>query len=148
MRSANLSIVTLLAVTTSVWAAPKCDVSAQGPDFGTYDSLASSPNDAVGTITVTCGTGLPYVIELSASQLGPNGEREMKQGGGGARATYYLYTDAGRTRVWADGRNGTFTVTGVTSGAAQQVPVYGRAPAGQTLPFGTYGDSVQVRVQF
>ncbi len=148
MRCASCALIALLAATTTAWAAPKCDVTAQGPNFGLYDTLSSNPTDAVGTIQVTCDPGMPYSIELQTSQLGPNGERQMKQGGGGARATYFLYTDATRTRIWGDGNGGTFTVTGVGTGAAQQVPVYGRVPARQAPPFGTYGDSVQVRVQF
>ena len=148
MRRANWALIALLAATATAWGAPRCDITAQGPNFGLYDTLSGSPTDAVGTIQVICDPGIPYSIEMEVSQLGAGGAREMKQGGGGARATYFLYTDPARTRIWGDGSGGTFTVTGVGSGAAQQVPVYGRVPPGQTPPFGTYGDSVQVRVQF
>lgn len=138
----------LLGAATAAGAAPRCDVSAQGPAFGLYDSLSPNPTDAVGTIRVTCTAGVRYGVALQVSQVGPTGAREMKQSGGGARAAYYLYTDSARTRVWGDGTGGTFTVTGVGSGSAQQIPVYGRVPARQSLPFGGYRDSVQVRVDF
>jgi spore coat protein U-like protein len=148
VRCASWALIALLAATATAWAAPRCDITAQGPNFGLYDTLSGSPTDAVGTILVSCDPGIPYSIEMEVSQLGAGGAREMKQGGGGARATYFLYTDSARTRIWGNGSGGTYTVTGVGNGAAQQVPVYGRVPPGQTPPFGTYGDSVQVRVQF
>jgi len=107
VRRANWALIALLAATATAWGAPRCDITAQGPNFGLYDTLSGSPTDAVGTIQVICDPGIPYSIEMEVSQLGAGGAREMKQGGGGARATYFLYTDPARTRIWGDGSGGT-----------------------------------------
>lgn len=147
MRYASWVLLLLLVATTS-WAAPKCDISTPGLNFGSYDPLSASPTDAVGSIEVACGQGIPYSIEFEVSQQDATGGREMKITGGPTRATYYLYTDSARTRIWGDGTSGTHTVNGIGDGTTHQVTVYGRVPAGQNLPFGTYRDSVLARVAF
>jgi len=61
---------------------------------------------------------------------------------------YNLYTDAGRTTVWGDGTASSVTAAGTGSGAQQSLTVYGRIPASQSVPAGSYSDTVTATINF
>jgi spore coat protein U-like protein len=62
---------------------------------------------------------------------------------------YAVYTDSARSTVWGDGGAGaTATIDGTGSGTAQSTTIYGRIPAGQTVPAGSYSDTVNVTVTY
>ena len=67
---------------------------------------------------------------------------------GGNTLTYNLYTDPSRTQVWGDGTGGSNVSNGSGSGAAQTINVYGRISSGQTVPTGTYTDTITVTINF
>jgi spore coat protein U-like protein len=62
------------------------------------------------------------------------------------RLSYFLYSDAGWTTVWANtvgtgvAHTGTATATAIT--------VYGQVTAGQNVPAGSYSDTVVATVTF
>ena len=62
---------------------------------------------------------------------------------------YALYTDSGHTTLWGDGAGGTTaTIDGTGNGISQSSTIYGRVPAGQTVPAGGYADTVNVTVTY
>jgi spore coat protein U-like protein len=99
-----------------------CTISAGTLNFGTYDTLAASPDDDTGTVTITCTSGTNFL-------------------------NYEIYQDAGRTIVWGSVASGQHQNTTGT-GAAQNFTAYGRIPALQNVPAGSYTDTVTATVNF
>jgi spore coat protein U-like protein len=60
--------------------------------------------------------------------------------------TYNLYTDASRLISWGDGSGGSSTVS--MTGAAADIPVYGRMAARQNVPAGAYADTIVVTITY
>ncbi len=113
-----------------------CTVAATDLAFGNYLANAASPLDGTSTITVTCTSGLPYGVSLGASA----NARTMSRAGG-FTLNYGMYNDAARSVA--------FGFTGASgNGVGQAYTVYGRVPAGQFVPVGTYTDTVTVTVAY
>lgn len=127
------------------------NVTATTVSFLSYDPLSAQPKDGVGTITVACaGLGLlpDASVKLSAGTSGAFATRQMALGA--ARLRYNLYVDANRSTIWGDGSPGTSIQShqALLSLGAHLFTVYGRIPAGQDAPAGTYLDSITVTVDF
>ena len=144
-----LAVLGLLLAPVPAWA---CTVSSAGVAFGAYNSLSGAPDDSTGTILVECHPSDHSVeVAIGAGLSGSFATRRMNNGA--ATLNYNLYTSAARTLVWGDGTQGsvTQTLTGgtVSSGTRRFTAiVYGRIPAAQSVPFGTYNDTVVVTVTF
>jgi spore coat protein U-like protein len=131
--------------------AGSCSISSvSGVSFGSYDVFDSMPRDSTGSVTVLCsglGSGL-ISIELSSGNGATAANRYMLNGS--TTLDYNLYVDSSHMSIWGDGLNGT-VVQGPLS-IADLVPttwtVYGRIPAQQNVPAGSYTDSITVTVQF
>jgi spore coat protein U-like protein len=63
------------------------------------------------------------------------------------RLAYFLYLDAGRTTAWGN-TFGTGRLVAEVNGTPSVETIYGRVPAGQNLPVGSYQDTVVVTVTF
>jgi len=124
-------------------ARANCTVSAGSIVFGSYDVFSAQPLDGAGSIGIDCDLATPYSISLGTGG-GSYGQRELASGPD--RLGYNLYTGATRVIVWGDGSGGTGTVGGNTAQASHTV--YGRIPAGQNVPAGSYGDTIIVTVSF
>ncbi|HEX6376217.1 MAG TPA: spore coat U domain-containing protein [Allosphingosinicella sp.] len=124
-------------------AAASCNVNPSGVSFGAYDPLSSSPLDGVGNIAISCDASTSFAISLSTG-AGSYAERRMSSGG--AALTYNLYTDASRLTPWGDGSGGSSTVS--MTGAAADIPVYGRMAAHQNVPAGAYADTIVVTITY
>jgi len=124
-------------------ARANCTVSAGSVVFGSYDVFSVQPLDGAGSIGIDCDPATPYSISLGTGG-GSYGQRELASGGDSLG--YNLYTGATRVVVWGDGSGGTGTVGGSTAQASHTV--YGRIPAGQNVPAGSYGDTIIVTVSF
>jgi spore coat protein U-like protein len=124
-----------------------CVVTADDLDFGAYDPTAGSAHAATTTLEVTCTPGTDYDIALDeGSGAGATiASRLMTQGGD--TLTYSLFQDSGHTSLWGD-TLGVNTVGDTGDGTAQSFTVYGRIPAGQYQPAGTYLDTVTVTVEY
>ena len=128
-----------------------CTVSATGVAFGTYDTLSPAPDDGTGTISITCHPRVHSVeVGLSTGLAGAFTGRTMLNGV--AALNYNLYTDAARVTVWGDGiaaPSVTLTPGSVSAGDRTLVrTIYGRIPAQQSVPFGTYNDIIVVTLTF
>ncbi len=145
----NLSarpMVSMLAVVLAMaaqqtWAA--CSVHAQAVSFGSYDVFSKLHLDGTGIIDVSCSPSIVYTISLS-----PGGETyvQRQMASGGAVLDYNLYTNASRTVVWGDGTGATATVSG--SGTSASHTIYGRIPAGQNKPVGSYSNTITLTLTF
>ena len=147
MPASAATATTTFAVSGTV--VPTCSVSATPMSFGAaIPNPINSNVDATSTVTATCSSGAPYTIALSAG-LGAGATfaaRRMTSGPNGL--TYTLFTDAGRATVWGDGTAGNTLSNNNGSGSAQVISVFGRIPAPQTVPTGTYTDTITVTVTF
>jgi spore coat protein U-like protein len=132
-----------------------CNVSATAVNFGTYNPLSGSPNDATGTITVSCqvsliGLFVSWTIALNSGSSGNYGARQMRSGANSL--SYNLYTSAARSSVWGDGTGGTTVVSAnpflIVGSNNVNYSVYGRISAGQDQAAGTYTDVITVTVTY
>ena len=132
-------------------AAISCTVSSAGLAFGVYNVLASTAKIATGTVTVNCTgdteSANNRILFLSGGGSGNYNARRMLSGA--SQLTYQIYSNSIRTTIWGDGFNGTASVN-----LAVQVPgsasatLYGRIPALQSVPSGSYLDTILVTVNF
>lgn len=164
-RTLALTLLSLSsAAWNAAWAAPACTVSATPVSFGAYDHLNLLPNDSSGTLTVECqevgmltlDTLVNYTIELDTGGAASYLPRAMTNAGD--TLDYNLYTDISRSAIWGDGTGGTFTVMNsllvpgcvlmVCPTVSQNETVYGRIPASQIIPGGSYTDTITVTVDY
>ena len=128
-----------------------CTVSSAGLAFGVYNVLASTANDATGSVTVNCtGDTEPAnnrILYLSGGGSGNYNARRMLSGAN--QLNYQIYSNASRTTMWGDGSNGTGSVTvAVAIPGSASATLYGRIPALQSVPSGSYLDTILVTVNF
>lgn len=168
MRTSGAVLLALLGFGATAEArAASCTVSSIGVAFGVYDPLATAPNDATGTVTVTCvwtsagGPGTQRVrpvIALSAGLSPSTYAQRVLRTLAGDRLNYNLYRNTARTQIFGNGSSG--TVTAPTSPATLSLPpsgtprtgtraIYGRMPALQSTAVpGSYSDTITVTVTF
>ncbi len=121
-----------------------CSVTAVGLDFGAYDG---SQNDQTASITVTCTVkGIPYRIGLNDGMHFSAPNRRLKHNASASYLIYELYRDAGRSARW--GIDDASDVDMTSDGTAQRFTIYGRVPAGQSGPVGSYSNTTIVTVNF
>jgi spore coat protein U-like protein len=131
-----------------------CSITALPVAFGNYDALSVTPNDATGSVDVTCSVGSLPKIWLGQGLNAGGGStaavpvRRMQKSATGNYLGYQLYQEALRTNVWG-GTDGSspaalpaLGITGVTS------TIYGRVPINQTSTTGAYADTVVATVNF
>lgn len=128
-------------VTSSV--PTSCTVTAAELDFGPYHGRQ---NDQTSGVTVTCTQGVPYQIGLDNGIHYSAPNRRLKHDSTANYLIYELYRDADRTARWGSDDASSVHMTG--DGAAQHINVYGRVPAGQTGPVGSYSNITTVIVTF
>ena len=143
-----LGIGGVLLVILSQASLAACTIAATPVSLGSYDVFSTSPNDnGIGTLTIVCGggPGNNYLVTLSMGQSGGYTTRVMKSGAN--PLNYNLYTDAARTTIWGDGTGGSSFMTAAKN-ATTTLNVYGRIPAGQDVPAGSYTDNITATVTF
>jgi spore coat protein U-like protein len=134
-------VQTTFQVTSSVSAV--CTVTAAGMDFGAYQG---KQHDQTSSITVTCNKGTSYQIGLDNGVHYSAPYRRLKHRTTDNYLIYELYRDAVRTARW--GNDDASRVHMTSDGEAQHINVYGRVPAGQTGPIGSYSNTTTVTVNF
>ncbi len=159
MKLAKIFLILLLAsrlFPPATAEAFNCDVSATAVNFGGYDVLSPTPNDAVATITVSCNIPpqnpqAPLAVKISVSP-GSSGSffpRRVPPLGGGAGRAYNLFTGPTFSTVWGDGTGGSATQTNfVTRATPWTATIYGRIPPRQNVSAGSYGDALTVTIEW
>ncbi len=143
-------------LTVQAFGTAVCTVDAAATAFGLYDSLSSSNDDTLGTITVRCtgniGDPVNYNLALNAGQNGTFSNRVMDAGS--SQLSYNLYIDAGRTNLWGDGTSGTSTLSGSynlsSTSDTHTFTVYARAYGGQNTAAMSpgYTDTVMITLTY
>jgi spore coat protein U-like protein len=132
-----------------------CVIETRPFNFGTYDPLASTPVDALGSVIYTCGVALSDVnrgvknIRVNMSRGVTNSyDRAMTSAADHLR--YNIYLDANHRTVWGDGTSNTdyYFDPHPPNKTPVTVPAYGRIFALQDVPAGNYADVLQVTILF
>jgi spore coat protein U-like protein len=99
-------------------------------------------------VTCTVGISASWDILLSTGSSGSFTPRRLFSGGNSMQ--YNLYINAGRTQVWGDATGGTVKMSDsqLVVVGTNQYSVYGRIPALQDLPPGTYTDTITVTLNY
>jgi spore coat protein U-like protein len=131
----------VLTVTATVLSA--CSLSGGTLSFGSYTSGQAQNLDVDGSVNyVNCSGSLSFTLDGGGS--GNVHARQMSQGA--SRLNYQIYRNSVRNAVWGSGADAHGVVLlGTQSGA---VTVYGRIPANQIVPEGTYTDTVNITLTF
>ncbi len=150
-RRASLLMAVLLGALAAGNADAACNVTATGISFGNYDVFATAPVDSTGSVTVTCDDIPPAspVIAIGPGAAGTFLPRRMRHASLLAVLDYNIFTSPSMAAVWGDGTGGTTTVPAgrvPRSRPPRPITIYGRIPAGQNVPAGTYGDTLVVTV--
>jgi spore coat protein U-like protein len=139
-----------MTVSSSVTAT--CVISAAPLSFGPYDTVTTGNVDAQAVLTFTCTSGTTGIQITLGQGLAPAEDssdatplRQMQSGDD--RLAYFLYQESGRTTVWGN-TLATAPAAVVGTGEAQTATVFGRIPADQNVPAGTYTDTVAATVNF
>ena len=147
------SASTSLSVSATV--ANNCTISTAALAFGAYDPVATNAStalDGTGTVTIACTKGATTTIGLDTGTHSGNASgttRAMSDGAGSpSYLSYELYQNSSRTTVWSNSGGGLFTPAAAPSRAARSYTAYGRVPAGQDTPAGSFTDSVTATVNF
>jgi spore coat protein U-like protein len=126
-----------------------CTISATSLDFGTYNPAEGS--NVTGTVKTNCTVNANAVITLSQGyNSATNSSNEIPlrrlRNGDTNYLSYYLYQNSGKTAIWGNGVDTAVTVTG--TGIDKSTSVYGVIPAGQSIPSGSYTDTVTALVTY
>ncbi len=129
-------------MTIAVTVPAVCTIAPGTLAFGSY--VGTGPAlDAQGAFDIQCTRNTPYTVGLGP---GNNFSATRRMAAGTSYLAYELYRDVARTSIW-DTALGVVTGT-TTSITPVPLTVYGRIPASQFVPSGSYSDTVQSTVTF
>ncbi len=138
-----------------VLAGVNCSVSPPAFTFPAYVSNSPSIVTLTSNLPVTCTTNssgsdnVSYTVSFSAGNSGSALARVMKKGA--TNMSYNIYKNSSYTQVLGNGTGGqTFITKSYTFSVSRtdQYPIYGRIPASQVLPTGTYTDTIAITVEW
>ena len=129
-----------------------CTISTTALNFGTYDRVIGS--NVTATVTTNCSVNASAQIMLgqglnsdtASSNDSPLRRLKNENGGTINYLSYTLYQNSGKTTIWGNSTNTGVNVVG--NGNNQVSSVYGAITAGQSLPAGTYTDTVVANITF
>jgi spore coat protein U-like protein len=127
----------------------QCTITATPLDFGTQPGSITSNIDQQNTINVTCNLLTSWTVSLNkGTGNGATVVLRKMTAPGGATVDYTIYRDPLRMEVWGDGTPGTFTVSGTGTGLVDSRIGFGRVPAPQSVPTGSYLDTITAEISF
>jgi len=128
-----------------------CTITTAAVGFPAYDPIvthAAAPDDSTsGSVTITCTKGSATTIGLGLGANASGSQMRMLNGTTNF-LNYALYQDSGHATLWGNSGAGLLSPVAAPSKAPRTFTVYGRIPAGQDLPAGTYTDTVVATVNF
>lgn len=119
-----------------------CTLTLSNVTFGNYTGEEST---ATGNVNADCTNGLVYEITLDGGGVTDFSGGRMLTNGGGNTLSYNLYMEDSHATLWGNADHGT-ALMATSNGSAEDHEVYGRIPAGQTPPVGSYTDTIIVSV--
>ncbi|MRX06617.1 fimbrial major subunit CsuA/B family protein [Pseudoduganella sp. FT25W] len=126
-----------------------CIISANALDFGQSQGVLATNVTVNSTLSVTCTNTTPYNVGLNAGTgVGSTTAARVMSGTGANTSTvaYNLLQSSGGSN-WGN-TQGTDTKSGVGSGVAQTLTVYGVVPAQMTPQPDTYKSTITATVYF
>jgi spore coat protein U-like protein len=139
------NVVTTVSFPVTANVPPDCTFSTADLVFGTY---RGAQLDAQSQISLTCTSGTAWNVGLNQGTFaGATVTTRKMTGPGTSSMNYSLNRNSTRTQNWGN-TVGTDTVAGTGSGSAQTVTVFGRIPASQNLPAGSYQDTIIATITF
>ncbi len=148
------TVSALMAVSATVPSS--CSVAAGNLAFGNVNPKVQT--DVSTTLTVTCTANLPYSVTMDAGQHydAARSLRSMVDANGG-KLRYHILKNAEGSGQWGDNDFGRTYNTGSSlaftgTGAAQNIPVYGRIAVSSNNDLvvapGAYSDQVLVTINY
>lgn len=125
-------------------------VTAANLAFGDYDPLSALPTVGTTTVNVQCSLLAPFNIGLDPGVRGGGtvSTRKMKIAGAGTETlSYDLTRDVAYALNWGE-TVGTDTLSGLGTGLSVPFTIFGRIPALQNKPIGSYSDTITVTVTY
>ncbi|WP_049722208.1 Csu type fimbrial protein [Gilvimarinus polysaccharolyticus] len=116
-------------------------------NFGSTPGLISSNQDQTTNFSFTCTKTTPWKVSLDDGLHAVGATRHMRLGTTENYVEYELYRDSGRTLRWGNTPD-VDTVNNAGTGSSQNLTIYGRVPAPQSLPSGSYSDTVTVTITY
>jgi spore coat protein U-like protein len=145
--ASNAGFVNGLAFNASVFVNGTCNITVDPLlDFGATMGAIASPIDSSIALRATCNQDLPYTVALGDGLYATGTQRRMRSAAGGF-VDYGLFQDAARSQRWGDGTPDPLH-NGTGNGAQQTLTIFGRVPAGQSAPSGTYQDTVTATITY
>ncbi len=124
-----------------------CSVTANPLAFGNYNPTSATALDATTTMSVLCTVGTSFTVGLNAGTAAGATVTTRQMSNGTSRLNYALYQEAARTTNW--GNTPATSPAPITAPvAASTLTVYGRVPALQNVPAGSYTDTITVTVSY
>lgn len=142
-RPADAANSAVMQVTVRV--VPNCRIAVTDLAFGSYDPLvehAARSLDGTAQVRVICTKNERVTILMEES-----GSPERSLRSGQHVLSYGIFSDPARTEFWGSGANAV-QVSFESGSSPQELIVFGRIPAGQVVPAGSYVDSVTATVDF
>lgn len=123
-----------------------CRINAAPLAFGSAGALTAAVR-ASSSLSVQCVKNNAYQIVLNGGTGASNVAARKMKSSAGASVGYRLSASLDGP-LWGDGTAGTSVLSGVGSGVAVNLPVYGMVPAQSTPAPGDYRDTVTATVVF
>lgn len=121
-----------------------CSITATALNFGNYSGALL---DSTATLSVQCTSTTTYTVGLDAGTAsGATVTSRMMTGPNSALMDYSLFSNSGYSVNW--GNSSGSWVSGTGTGLVQNLTVYGQISAKQSLPPGTYTDTVIATVSY
>ncbi|MRW88714.1 fimbrial major subunit CsuA/B family protein [Duganella sp. FT80W] len=126
-----------------------CTISAATLDFGQSQGVLATTVNATSNLSVTCTNTTPYNIGLNAGTGAGStiAARVMSGTGGNTSTVSYTLKQTSGGANWGT-TQGTDTVSGVGTGSAVSIPVYGNIPVQTTPQPDTYKSTITATVYF
>jgi spore coat protein U-like protein len=127
-----------------------CNITVAPLAFGNYDPIEAhrtTPLDGATIITLTCTRGTIASITMDDGRHAQGGGQRAMAGPNGSMLRYELFREATRSSRWGSAGAGVNLPASPSLGV-RSYTVYGRVPASQDVPVGSYVDEVIVNVSF
>ena len=128
-----------------------CTVSATALAFGNY-TPGSGAITNTSTINVACTKSSPYSVTLNGGSTTGGTIAQRLMTNGAQTLQYNLYTSNAYATLLGDGTTGSkVSATGAGLTVPNPITVYGQLPdtvANQSVPAGTYTDTITVSVSY
>ena len=124
---------------------PTCTVDSATLDFGSYTSGQPTDLNVFSPLAYSNRPVGQLRFQLDGGTSGTTTARKMSNGSG-SLLNYMIFRDSARTQNFGQGTEA--RLVNLAAAGSGVVGVYGRIPAAQAVPAGTYTDTVVVTVDF